>query len=498
MRSNGFTTWPAKRANGAPSPPGGVAARSGNISTLVGTGTNSRSTPCLASSSRNATMAGIGFLFAVLLAEIAPEHVGERPRVEEESVAARQGLGAGGHRAEPSLERRVERSDLARTRRPTSRRERRAPPARLCATAAGSATGCVAASLADAGGSGSPDAAVAPAAPERRPCIHDEDVVDGLPRRLAAHHDRGRRQRSAADLAADRPAPCRPRASPSARRRDRCCTRDTSTTRAGEPSLATSAGVSTRAFVVVADEARDGGGIAERLRGDPAVDLGEAVAVFVGQRREAMEPGRELDLHPQLGGRRRRGVVQVRLAPPSGERSAGRPAAPSSRARTRGHDVFEAIGAGDVLAGEQLDQRRQRQRVRALLGGQRRRRRSSRSASRASSAPPKGWRRPGACPRRPRASGGGIGVHEVRVVGGEVEAGPRRAPITRRTSTCDVVAPVAGVHRVDIAPRARCAGGARAAARGTVGAPRWHRRARRRPSAASARRPAIEGRLSCA
>ena len=67
-------------------------------------------------------------LVSALLAQIAAQHIGERPRVEQEPVAARQRLGTGRDGAEPRLERAVQGRDLLRPRGPRAavRRELRA------------------------------------------------------------------------------------------------------------------------------------------------------------------------------------------------------------------------------------------------------------------------------------------------------------------------------------------------------------------------------------
>ena len=102
------------------------------------------------------------------------------------------------------------------------------------------------------------------------------------------------------------------------------------------------------ALVLLADESRDRGRVAERVGRDPPVDLRHAVAILVGKIRETAEPRRELDLHPDLDRAAGAGRVQIGL----GGRLAHdlRPArqAPALRTDAR-HHVFQPIGAGHVL-----------------------------------------------------------------------------------------------------------------------------------------------------
>ena len=103
----------------------------GKISALVGTGTNSKSTPCFASRSLNADDRRDRVLVPALLAQIAAQRVGERrarrtgTRRRPPAPSRRPGRSRAG-----ALSARVQGRDLLRPARPTSRRARPAPRAR--------------------------------------------------------------------------------------------------------------------------------------------------------------------------------------------------------------------------------------------------------------------------------------------------------------------------------------------------------------------------------
>ena len=235
---------------------------------------------------------------------------------------------------------------------------------------------------------------------------HEKDVVHGLSGRLAAHHHGRRRQVQRGGLAADvrlrvRRRPARLRARPG-----RCCTRGTSTRRADEPSRPPRPATAPVLRTPCGRSARSPRDRRAPPRRPGRRILGEAVAVLVGHRREPMEPGRELNLHPQLRRPAATGLVEVRLGGrlTNDLRTTGQP--PALRADA-GDDVLEPIGAGDVLAGEQLDEGRQRERVRPLLGGQRRPANRAGQRVEDDGARRRDERRPAACPDRPRPPAAG-------------------------------------------------------------------------------------------
>ncbi len=102
------------------------------------------------------------------------------------------------------------------------------------------------------------------------------------------------------------------------------------------------------ALVVGADELHDLPGGADGAVGDAAVDLGIAVAVLVGRRGKPGEPGRKLDLEPDLDGPALTGIVEEGLRGRLAHelRSTGQPPAFGTHAR---HDVFQAVAARDLF-----------------------------------------------------------------------------------------------------------------------------------------------------
>ena len=224
------------------------------------------------------------------------------------------------------------------------------------------------------------------------------------------------------------------------------------------------------ALVFGADEFHDVAAGADGVVGDAAIDLGEAVAVLIGRRGKPGEPGRELDLEPDFHRPALARIVQEGLGRTLAHELRSTAQAPAFGAHAT-HDVFQAVAARDLLRYQKLDQRRQRQRMGTLLGGKRGARHGSGQRARHQRAPEWiGHVRSLALLGGRYALGRGIGVHEVGVVGGVVEAGAGGRAHPPHQHLCGR-APVGWIERGDVAAGRRDRGTARRPGKARARAP---------------------------